>query len=251
MDIRRPPDRIRPRKGASGRATQRRSAQKRTAQERPQEDHIVFGRSRARPAGRADPASAVCNKAGACEHGRGRKRSQVATAGAGIGCIGAGLACDKRAAMLTQVRAAQGCRGSASAPESLMGAQHCRTACRPTQAQLTGRIIRTTSIEPAAAKAGFATTIAIRRRPQADWPECTCPEGVPQLSGGARTVDPFCHGWGQWVVWGSSGPSVRDCTAHLQRQPCRCGLCCYARRSRCSWLRRRGYRGHAPALHRP
>ena len=127
-------------------------------------------------------------------------------------------------------RAAGGLQASASAPESLMGAQHCRTACRPTQAQLTGRIIRTTSIEPAAAKAGFATTIAIRRRPQADWPECTCPEGVPQLSGGARTVDPFCHGWGQWVVWGSSGPSVRDCTAHLQRQPCRCGLCCYARR---------------------
>ena len=114
MDIRRPPDRIRPRKGASGRATQRRSAQKRTAQERPQEDHIVFGRSRVRPAGRADPASAVCYKAGAYEHGRGRKRSQVATAGAGIGCIGAGLACDKCAAMLTQVRAAQGCSGIAS-----------------------------------------------------------------------------------------------------------------------------------------
>ena len=134
---------------------------------------------------------------------------------------------------------------------AVTGAQHCRTTCRPTQAQLTGRIIRTTSIEPTAAKAGFATTIAIRRRPPADWPECTCPEGVPQLSGGGRTVRPFCHGWGQWVVWGSSGHSVRDCTAHLQRQPCRCGLCCYARRSRCSWLRRRGYRGHAPALHRP
>ena len=148
-------------------------------------------------------------------------------------------------------RAAGGLQASASAPESLMGAQQSRTACRPTQAQLTGRIIRTTSIEPAAAKAGFATTIAIRRRPQADWPECTCPEGVPQLSGGARTVGPFYDEWGQWVVWGSSGPSVRNCTAHLQRQPCRCGLCCYARRSRCSWLRRRGYRGHAPALHRP
>ena len=79
-------------------------------------------------------------------------------------------------------RAAGGLQARASAPESSIGAQHRRTTCRPTQAQLTGRIIRITSIEPAATKAGLGTMITIRLRPQADWPECTCPEGVPQLS---------------------------------------------------------------------
>jgi hypothetical protein len=126
-------------------------------------------------------------------------------------------------------RAAGGLQASASAPESLMGAQHCRTACRPTQAQLTGRIIRTTSIEPAAAKAGFATTIAIRRRPQADWPECTCPEGVPQLSGGGRTARPFCHGWCQWVVWGCSSAVIPHRTARPQTRECKWGAMCNMR----------------------